>query len=381
MNLNLQQILAKYTEKFEMVNDADHDENYKWQVVKEFRELMDVALKSETSEFADALYKVKTASKNIIDSYTQPFHGLVEFARKEPETVRKMFVDLYADDGADLERQETLISDFFAKSNELLNKYYPGSYRFKQNSHSVSAYLFLYDPDHHFMYKATQAGIFADCIGFYDDWGSGDNIKLEPFYRMCNELVEAIKQDKALIKTNESRFDGRLHVKPEDMFADAEKHLLAFDIIYCSSVYGLYEGMSFRRPKTKEKQLYMERKKKAEQFLEEYNEAVKKKELLQEALEYIKTEMCPGTEISHEKYGNGKIESIEEGRLVIFFTDSNKHRQFGLTAVIGNQLIKAGERFQKEIVKYLDVLKKKNSINSAVSHAKAMLEPYAEYLE
>lgn len=140
---NLQQIFSHYTEKFEYINNPENNENYKWKVAKEFRYLMDQALAANTSEFPNALYKAKVSTCNIIDSYTQPFHGLVEFARKEPETVRKMFLDLYT----------------------------PGSYRFKQNSHSVSAYLFLYDPDHHYMYKATQALIMADCIGFYDEWG------------------------------------------------------------------------------------------------------------------------------------------------------------------------------------------------------------------
>lgn len=46
-------------------------------------------------------------SKNIIDSYTQPFYGLVKFAREEPETVQQMFMDLYSDDGGNVK-----ISDF-----------------------------------------------------------------------------------------------------------------------------------------------------------------------------------------------------------------------------------------------------------------------------
>lgn len=45
--------------------------------------------------------------KNIIDSYTQPFYGLVKFAREEPETVQQMFMDLYSDDGGNVK-----ISDF-----------------------------------------------------------------------------------------------------------------------------------------------------------------------------------------------------------------------------------------------------------------------------
>ena len=49
----------------------------------------------------------KECSKNIIDSYTQPFYGLVKFAREEPETVQQMFMDLYSDDGGNVK-----ISDF-----------------------------------------------------------------------------------------------------------------------------------------------------------------------------------------------------------------------------------------------------------------------------
>ncbi|MDO4304530.1 MAG: hypothetical protein Q4D94_11510 [Bacillota bacterium] len=49
---------------------------------------MDEALAAEVDDFADALYQVKDCSKNIIDSYTRPFYGLVEFARREPETVQ-----------------------------------------------------------------------------------------------------------------------------------------------------------------------------------------------------------------------------------------------------------------------------------------------------
>ena len=103
---------------------------------------MDEALASETESFASALYKAKAVTANLIDSYTQPFAGLVEFAKHEPETVREMFINLYSDDEGDIHIQEALIADFFDKSNELLEKYTPGSYRYKQNSHSVSAYLF-----------------------------------------------------------------------------------------------------------------------------------------------------------------------------------------------------------------------------------------------
>lgn len=83
--------------------------------------------------------------------------------------LRQMFMDLYSDDGGDVKVQMELIKNFFDQSNELLDKYFPDSHLYKQTSHSVSSYLFFYDPDHHYMYKATQSQVMADCIKFYDD--------------------------------------------------------------------------------------------------------------------------------------------------------------------------------------------------------------------
>ena len=78
-------------------------------------------------------------------------------AQEELETVRKMFADLYEDDNGDLDVQMAKIKAFFDQSNALLDKYFLGSHLYKQNSHSVSSYLFLYDPDNYYMYKATQS--------------------------------------------------------------------------------------------------------------------------------------------------------------------------------------------------------------------------------
>lgn len=65
-----------------------------------------------------------------------------------------MFIDLYQNDGNDLKIRMEKMSDFFRRSEELLeNSDYKGSYLFKQNSHSVSSYLFLNDPENHYMYK------------------------------------------------------------------------------------------------------------------------------------------------------------------------------------------------------------------------------------
>ena len=57
------------------------------------------------------------------------------------------------------------------RAEKLRLKKFPKYYSYKQTARSVSGYLFLYDPDNHYMYKAMQAKLFADCIEFYGDWG------------------------------------------------------------------------------------------------------------------------------------------------------------------------------------------------------------------
>ena len=163
MNSNhIQQIFTNYIKKFEEINNSKHREYFKWQIVKRFREEMNAALEAPSSDFPEKLNEVKKLSLNLIDSYTQPFQGLVKCAEKEPETVRQMFQILYSDEGGNLKQRQKRIDDFLTKSHELRDKYYPDSYLYKDDMHSVTGYLFLYDPDHNYLFKASHALKFAD---------------------------------------------------------------------------------------------------------------------------------------------------------------------------------------------------------------------------
>ncbi len=376
---HLQQIFSHYIDKFEYVNNNEHNENYKWYIANEFHQLMDEALGAADSEFAEALMKVCKCSDNIVDSYTQPFYGLVQFAKEEPKTVRKMFLDLYSDDGGDIHVQEKLIENFFDQSNQLLDKYFPGSFLYKQNSHSVSAYLFLYDPDHHYMYKAEQSKSFADCIEYYDDWGTGDNIKLDVYYRMCDWIVDQIMESEELLATDASRFD--LDAEGE-MFPDEAKHLLAFDLIYCCSVYDLFDGISFDRPKTKEKQLIVENRKKAEQLLAEYEKAKADKEKLTEAYAVLDRELRPGEWLSHKKYGRGKVLSYKDFNMEVAFEKNNEVKKLGALMVFANKIATLEqEDAEAAIEEIAPWLKRKDSIERIFKFSEKELQPYTKYLE
>lgn len=71
-NNHVQQIFAHYIDKFEYINNPTHQEYYKWQIAKRFRDAMDVALAAPAEEFPSKLYEVKKLTSNLIDSYTQP---------------------------------------------------------------------------------------------------------------------------------------------------------------------------------------------------------------------------------------------------------------------------------------------------------------------
>lgn len=128
MNENhLQQIFANYIEKFEELNAPGPEEYYKWQIAKQFKPMMDDALNSDDAEFIEKLKQIKKKTGNFIDNYTQPFGGLIKFAREPGETgtVRRMFQKLYEDDGGDLNLRQKRIEEFLQESHRLRAQYTP----------------------------------------------------------------------------------------------------------------------------------------------------------------------------------------------------------------------------------------------------------------
>lgn len=379
--LHMQQIFKHYIEDFEKLNNPEHMEYYKWQIVKRFRPLMDDALKSEATEFVAKLLKVKKLTSNLVDSYTQPFQGLVRFSEHEPETVRNMFKSLFENSDGTMEKRQNAVAAFLKKSHELRDKYFPGSYLYKDDMHSVTTYLFLYDPDHNYIFKSSHALIFADCIEFYDDWGSGDSVKLDVYYRMCDQIVSAIKNSPEMMKTDASRFENGWGIDPQTFAQDKEKHILAFDLIYCCSTYGLFSGITFKRPKTKEKQLIQEKKEKAVRFAEELKTAQDELKKLQEALEYLNMVFKIGAGIQHKKYGLGTITDNHGSSIEIEFANGDK-KKFGMVlSAVNNIIVSQTDDYAEQMQKYRETLKKEAAIKNTVSYAEKNFAEYAEYID
>jgi hypothetical protein len=378
---HLLRIFTNYINSFEMINNSDHQEYYKWQIIKRFHDEMDKALDAPDNEFPSKLLSLKKLTENLIDSYTQPFYGLFKFAEKEPDTVRQMFRMLFSDDNGDLEKRRQRITAFLNQSHLLRDRHFPNSYLYKDDMHSVTGYLFLYDPDHNYTFKPTHALAFADCVGFYDDWGSGDSVKLDVYYRMCDQLVDAIKSCKELMATDASRFSSGWGVDPETLYADPEKHILAFDLIYCCSTYGLFDGISFERPKTKERQLMQERKEKAQLLSAEYEKAKENYRQLEDAQGYANSVYYEGRKIYHKLYGTGIIKENNGTVITVYFPEYGEKR-LGTFVSAANGIISVDEAgYSKRISEYKEVLNRRDSIIHTLNIAEKSLAQYTEFLE
>lgn len=373
---HLSQIINNYLARFEELNGPVHMEYYKWQIAHDFKRLMDEAIAAPNEEFPAKLYAVKKLTQNIIDSYTQPFNGLVEFSKKEPDTVREMFVELFQTEKASINEKQIAIQSFLETSHQLRDKYYPDSFLFNDDLHSVTGYLFLYDPEHNYLYKASHCRSFADCVEYYDDWGYGIDTKLDVFFRMCDQVLEFLKKDEALMTAASGRFD----IDSDGMHPDREKHILLFDLIYCCSTYGLFKGINYVTPKTVERKLMQERKEKALELAAKLAEAQERLGQLSETTEWLRDSLKPGIKILHKSFGEGELLQATDQALTIHIAGVGQ-KTLGTEACISGGLIKFGdEKLQSELLNRQDILRKAGQIRNAVRWAEQEMAPYAEYL-
>lgn len=233
---HLDLVFRNYIDRFAEMNGPGHNEAYKWEAVQHFQDHWNL----DADDFAAMLRKSLGATGNLIDNrVVQPSAGLLELARHDPEALRTLFRELFADDSGDLKRRQDQIDAFVSSTNEQLVRQAPGKWKLEQDTRATIAYLSLYHPDDNYLYKATPARIFGRCVGFGHEIGSGSDFRLGQYYNLCDWLVEAIRRNPELIEVHRKRLGPHTH-------ADEQFHILAYDIIYCAQGYGLYGDIDIR---------------------------------------------------------------------------------------------------------------------------------------
>lgn len=369
---NLRIIFNAYIENFEKFNNEEHSEYMKWEFAKAFSEF-DIYTPNLTSE----LKRLKKISSVLIDgSRTYPFGAIVTYSEKEPETVRSILLDLFAEDNGDFMLRQKKIDTFINRTEELRQKYNLGPLS-KNDLRSAMAFLFFRDPDNHYLFKSTQAGEFAEAIGYYDEWGYMSNFKMEAFYKMCDWLVEEIKKYPPLLETNASRYELFEGLHPDKNF-----HILAFDIIYTSQVYSFYNLVEKKPMDSASRKLHSERIKKAKEYSEKVKESEESMNKLKEAKQFISEHYGENAEVIHKVWKRGKIESISDGIAVIFFDKLSDRKRLEILQSIKNGILLSSDGAVAEQTKlFIPILFKETRINREYNEAVEGYSKYSAYLK
>ena len=318
-NENLNKLLENYIASFDVINNEEHQEYYKWEAIKHFKDNFDI----EAPDFASMFKNATKLTYNLINNHiVQPTNGIIKLAERPEltETIRQIFRDLYADDNDDIDLRQDKIYKFISKCDELLNIYEKGKWKYAQDVRTVIFYLALMYPEKNYIFKSTQANKFKNCIEFGDDFGSGETFSLKKYYRLCEELVNAIKSNEKLIELHNSRLTDK-------MYADDNFHILAYDIIYCGIFYDLYYNIIINKPnksKINKEQLKKQQEEKRNVIITEIdnlNENLKIALQQRSEYDYFSTK---GLIVTHKKFGEGTVSFHDNHYIVVIFKDSER---------------------------------------------------------
>ncbi len=380
----LYQIIKNYIEQFDYLNapDPGPDEKYKWEIAYGFRGQMDDLLASSADTLPDKLSTLVESASNLLQNqFELPGAALRDYSKREPETVRALLSTMFEEDNGDLEKRQTRIEAFITGCNALKKQYFPDSFKYEMGQRAAMVLLGLYDPENNYLYKATQANEFADCVEFYDDWGPSTHFKLPIYYRMCDQLVEYLRADDELLTLHQSRYQN----PPKPLHEDRNLHILAFDIIYCSTVYHLMNNIEYDHISSGERKKYLDNQKTAEALAAKLEDAIKAMDLFREAVDYYKPFLAEGSAVTHKAFGAGVITSYEASptgnRITVRFGGDVEKTFIAEQAIVNGFLSINTPDLKERNVKYRAViLKGETTITNEVARAEEALKPYQSFL-
>lgn len=377
--IHFDQIIDNYAARFVELNTGDNSEVYKWEIAAEFRPMMDAALEADDRDFPAKLAAVVLLTKQTIDNGAElAFHALADYARSEPQAVRDALRRLLTSDGGDLEARTLCFTEFLNFCESMRSTYYPDSWRYRASMRLPMMITGFYDPDHYYMYKASQAQAYADCVEFYDDWGSGAKMDLRIYHRMCDELIEAIKSHPQFSNIR----DDRVKFAKKPLHPDTELHILAFDVIFCCTVYNLFEGIHYSVRNAEEKRIHLEKMNEARNARANHAEALDRMARLDYAEAFFAEKLSVGSAVTHKRFGVGTITGLS-GKVIEAQFSGLDH----LSKLVWRDCVKTGLLSFKtaenaaEYDELVTLLRQAEVIRKNAAIAEKKLEQYAEYLQ
>ena len=218
----LKYYIEEYKEDFDRINQ---DEIYKWYIVAEFQKNWDI----EAVDFYNMLNKAlvdyvqtpfaKVANNLICSNNFYPKSVLLEFVKKDKDTVKSMFEYLY-DENISLNKRmnhfKTKADNLFLRDEHNKNKSH------YQTFNIISLYLFLRYPDKYYIYRYSIFKLCAEKLKYSKKVKKGD---IKEAINLYDEIKSVIKEDEELINLSKNRLN-------KDCYQDENLNLLTMDIAY-----------------------------------------------------------------------------------------------------------------------------------------------------
>ncbi len=229
----LKEILREYINNFEDLNEK---EIYKWTIIRHFQKNWNI----DESDFYKMLIKALDGTENLLTSgnyYAKSM--LLQNTEYEPETVKKIFIDLFNEDESLYDRVEKFIINF----NKLNQKYFKGENSY-QDHRAVMVYLTLRYPHKYYFYKFGMFKSFANLVDYPNKPKRGSIKNILYYNQLCHILKLYVLNNQQLIKLHYQRI-----LKRGDAFTDSNFNILVQDIIYAATNHFQLKNINIISPK------------------------------------------------------------------------------------------------------------------------------------
>ena len=222
-NLKLKELVESYKSNYIEITQG---ERYKWEALEWYKKHWDI----NAPDFAAMVEKAFEKTYNLLQAgqyYARKM--LVNLTKENPEKVRSLFKYLY-DENISLEER----FDAFRKGFDELVSTFEREISHYQDLHAISVYLTFEYPEKYYIYKYRVLKNYCKYLGVAlpADINNHEVNKIKHSNRLCDEILEFIKNDSELIELYLEEYSDLYYL-------DDERHLLAFDIMYYGSYYKL----------------------------------------------------------------------------------------------------------------------------------------------
>lgn len=232
MNIQLlRQYIAEYKQNFDYINS---EELYKWKAVKHFQDNWNI----EAYDFPSMLKNSIKKTVNLLKSGQYfPLRMIMNFAEREPETIRELFRTLY-DENLDIEER---ILNFQVTTKQINEIYFPDKKNTYQDHRAIVVYLTLRYPEIYYLFKFEMYKSFSNKLKLTFKPKAAKIETLFHFNKVCNIIRHYISQDQELLKlhnkrlTNDCYIDEKLHILTQDFIYAVAHHLDKIETIETTS--------------------------------------------------------------------------------------------------------------------------------------------------